>query len=104
MNNKSIIAIILYDICALGIFLTLSILFNRWWVILFSLLFIHIPTTTIHSYRRICDNCGKRSKPMSTSEEALASALKDGWVHYANTNTDYCPECKSKMTREDSNE
>ena len=95
MNNKSIIAIILYDICALGVFLTLSILFNHWWIIFFSLLFITFPTT-IQRHYRVCDSCGKKSEPMETREEAIERAIKDGWAHYDN-NTDYCPECILKM-------
>jgi hypothetical protein len=89
----------LYNICVLGTFLALAIMAQQWWIILFSLLFLSFPSV-VYRYYRICDKCGRQSRPMKTYDEALAQATKDGWVHYDDGNLDYCPTCKSKMNKE----
>ena len=84
---KNIIAILAWTV--------LAILFNKWWVALFSLLFISSIKTETKNYR-ICDGCGKHSPYASSYNEALDKAKEVGWVHYVDGNRDYCPECAEK--------
>ena len=100
MTNKSIAAIMLYNMCVLGAFLWLANMTQQWWVILFSLLFLCIPKEEFHRYYRICDKCGRESRRKETYAKALDQAAKDGWVHYDEGNLDYCPTCKSKIGKE----
>lgn len=99
--NKSFLAITIYNITVLLVFLALAIVFKHWWIILFSILFMSSLSTTAHKYYRICDNCGVYSTYMNTPGEALDKAIKDGWTHYDEGNLDYCPECSLEMSKED---
>lgn len=74
----------------------LAIVFNKWWIALFSMLFLCSLQTEIEHYR-ICDKCGKHSEYADSYNEALDKAKKAGWVHYVEGNKDYCPECKDKL-------
>lgn len=74
----------------------LAIVFNKWWIALFSMLFLCSLQTEIKHYR-ICDKCGKHSEYADSYNEALDKAKKAGWVHYVEGNKDYCPECKDKL-------
>ena len=98
MKEKSLIVILLYNICVLVAWLALAIVFNRWWIMLFSTLFIYLPSYK-HKYYRICDGCGKHSEYCDTREEALNKAKAAGWKHYQTTDKDYCPECLNKIKR-----
>lgn len=86
---KNIVAIIAWT--------ALAILFNKWWIALFSLLFISsIKTETKNRSYRVCDGCGKHSPYANSYNEALDKAKEAGWVHYVDGNKDYCPECAEK--------
>lgn len=77
---------------------TLAIVFNKWWICLFSMLFLcFLQTETVKKHYRICDKCGKHSEYADSYNEALDKAKKAGWVHYVDGNKDYCPECKNKL-------
>ena len=71
----------------------LAILFNEWWITLFS--FLCLSSIEIKSsYYRICDRRGKHSEYAETYNKALAKAQEAGWVHCLNEDIDYCPNCK----------
>lgn len=75
----------------------LAIVFNKWWIALFSLLFLSSLQTK--KYYRLCDKCGKHSEYADSYNEALDKAKKAGWIHYVEGNKDYCPECKGKLAK-----
>lgn len=75
----------------------LAIVFNKWWVALFALLFISELKTGYKSYR-VCDKCGKHSPYADSYNEALSKAIEAGWVHVADGNRDYCPDCANKIS------
>lgn len=71
----------------------LAVVFNKWWVALFALLFMSDIQTKHESYR-VCDKCGKHSPYADNYNEALDKAKEAGWVHYVDGNKDYCPDCQ----------
>lgn len=73
----------------------LAIVFNKWWIALFALLFMSsLETKPVRFYYRTCDKCGKHSDYADTYNKALEKAIEAGWVHYEAGNKDYCPDCK----------
>jgi hypothetical protein len=72
---------------------TLAVVFNKWWIALFALLFMSGLQTKYKNYR-VCDGCGKLSPYADSYNEALDKAKEAGWVHYVEGNKDYCPSCK----------
>ena len=72
----------------------LAIVFNAWGIALFSLLFMSDLKTIPIKYYRVCDNCGTHSDYSDSPKEALEKAIKSGWIHCSETNTDYCPDCQ----------
>ena len=70
----------------------LAIVFDKWWIALFALLFM--TSTQATRYFRRCDRCGKHGEYADTPERALEKALKAGWVHCEDGNKDYCPDCQ----------
>ena len=70
----------------------IAIFFGKWWIALFSILFIS-DFTTISKHYRVCDNCGKHSSLANSREEALEKAKAAGWTHIDSNNTDYCRDC-----------
>lgn len=73
----------------------LAIVFSKWWIAFFALLFISsLETKPVHYYYRTCDKCGKQSEYTESPEEALRKASLAGWSHYEESNKDYCPNCK----------
>lgn len=93
MNNKLFWLCIVKNVIALICFTVLSIIFQRWWIILFALLFMGSVETKCKSYR-VCDGCGKHSPHADSYNLALEEARLAGWVHIVDTNKDYCPECR----------
>ena len=76
----------------------LAIVFNKWWIALFAMLFMSsLSTETVHKKVRFCDKCGKHSPYADSEVEALEKAKEAGWVHYEDGNRDYCPECRKQM-------
>lgn len=84
---KNVISIICFTI--------LAIHFDKWWIVLFTLLLsCGIKTRTY----MICDGCGKHTPYASTHGEAIEKASKIGWIRYKNGDKweDYCPDCIEK--------
>lgn len=77
----------IYIIC----WTVLAIVFNKWWIALFGLLFMSKPQT---KYYRVCDKCGKHSPYADSYNDALDKAKEAGWVHCVDGNKDYCPDCQ----------
>lgn len=88
---------IIYNIINLICFTILTILFHKWWIILFALLFVLIPTNHVNRRFRVCDCCGRHSESGYTDEEALKNAARSGWLHIAEGNKDFCPDCLKQI-------
>jgi hypothetical protein len=71
----------------------LAIAFNKWWIALFGALFL-TSVNTKKQYCRTCDGCGRHSEYADTRSEALCKAKEAGWIHNAEKDKDYCPNCK----------
>ena len=93
MKFKGYATLFTYNFLVLGVWTALAFTFDRWWIALFSILFMSFPKSLAYHYR-ICDRCGRRSEPADTEEAAIELAKKAGWSHYSENNTDYCPACK----------
>ena len=93
MNKGSYWAWAIKNSVCLICWVILAVVFNKWWIALFALLFISSLTTNIGKYR-ICDGCGKHSPYADSYNEALDKAKEVGWVHYVEGNKDYCPDCQ----------
>ena len=74
----------------------LALLFNKWWIALFGLLFLSDIKTKYQNYR-VCDKCGKHSPYAESYDEALEKAQAAGWIHIAEGNKDYCPDCRKEI-------
>lgn len=96
MNKNSMWALVaIQNILILFGWVFLAIVFNKWWIALFAVLFITSLKTTYKNYR-VCDGCGKHSPYADSYSEALEKAKEAGWVHCVDGNRDYCPECIKK--------
>lgn len=82
------------NIVVLICFTVLAVVFHKWWIILFALLFLSSVQTEQKFFRK-CDGCGKRSPSANNYNEALDVAQKAGWKHITEGNKDYCPDCKN---------
>lgn len=92
---------IIYNIINLICFTILAILFNKWWVVLFAVLFLMIPTAKFKGkHWRTCDGCGRWSESGETTTEAIMRAEKCGWLHMTAEDKDFCPECLVKIRQE----
>lgn len=76
----------------------LALLFNKWWIALFGLLFLSEIKTKYKSYR-VCDKCGRHSPYAENYDEALEKAKEVGWVHIVDGNKDYCPDCRKELNK-----
>lgn len=86
------------NIIVMASFVALAIFFGKWWIALFAALFFAWPKDqTVKKYYRICDGCGKHSEYTDSYNDALDKAKTAGWIHFADTNKDYCPECRGKL-------
>lgn len=73
----------------------LAIIFNKWWIALFALLFVS-SLETKHKTYRMCDGCGKHSSYADSHNEALNKAQEAGWLHVVEGDKDYCPDCRKE--------
>ena len=104
-NPNHLWMIFLYDAIVVGAFAWLAVVFAKWWIVLFGLLFLITPTTkTVQYYYRLCDHCGKRSPGAETYNDAIDKAVSSGWLHRpkerhdgSDAFEDYCPECRRKL-------
>lgn len=97
MNDKHLLLAwaVKNSICIIC-FTVLAIVINKWWVILFAMLFMDSIATTVKGYYRICDSCGKNSPYAKSYEDGIEKAKESGWIHMED-GKDYCPECQKKM-------
>ena len=96
MNKDLIWAITIKNSICVICWVALAIVFNKWWIALFSILFFNY-LRNIHMYYRVCDKCGKHSEYAESYNKALYKAKKAGWIHYVESNKDYCPECAQNL-------
>ena len=99
MDKTTIWALMLKNIIVVLIWGALAVLFDKWWIALFALLFVS-GIEIIFKSCRVCDRCGKHSPYANSYNEALDKAKEAGWVHYVDGNRDYCPECIRKKKDE----
>ena len=95
MNKDVLWAWVIKNSIAVLTWATLAVVFNKWWIALFAILFLSSLTTK--RYYRICDKCGKHSPYADSYNEALDNAKEAGWIHYVEGNKDYCSECRAMM-------
>lgn len=99
-NNKNIFLLVTIRNCiSLICWTTLAIIFDKWWLTLFTLLFLTgygKTVTTYKEYFRICDKCGTHSATAESPEKALEKAKEAGWLHIqvGDKWEDYCPKCR----------
>lgn len=93
MNKDILWAWVVKNIVVVLAWAILAIIFNKWWIALFSILFVNGLQTKYRNYR-VCDKCGKHSPYADTYNEALDKAKEAGWIHYVDGNKDYCPDCQ----------
>lgn len=88
----------IYNCINIICWISLAIFFDKWWIALFSILFI-MTTYTTKNYFRICDGCGKNSPFADDRNSAIDKAKEAGWIMSIKDGKieDYCPECQSKM-------
>lgn len=97
MNNKNTMWAwaIKNSICVIC-WVILAIIFNKWWIALFGLLFLtDIKYQGAGTYR-VCDKCGKHGPYTNSYNEALDKAREAGWLHIVEGNKDYCPDCQKE--------
>ena len=90
MKNGNIVIVSICNVLKVAIFAVLAVVFDRWWIVLFSLLFMSV-LQTVNKHSRVCDQCGKRSEAADSVKEAIQKAERAGWKHFEGTNTDFCP-------------
>lgn len=93
MNKNIYWSVVIENSICIICWTALAIVFDKWWIALFALLFMSSVKTKPVSYR-VCDKCGKHSEYADSKEKALQIAKEAGWVHNESDNTDYCPNCK----------
>ena len=96
MNNKLFWLCAVKNVLALICFTVLAIVFQRWWIVLFALLFMS-GVETKRNFYRVCDGCGKHSPYGKDINDGLKKAKEAGWTHIVKGDKDYCPECASTM-------
>lgn len=79
-------------------FTVLAVVFNEWWIVLFSGFFM-TDIKTIHQYYRTCDRCGKHGPYASTYNDAIKKAKEAGWIirKVGDKWDDRCPECRDDL-------
>lgn len=93
MNKNFLWAYLLKNSICVICWVVLAVVFHKWWIALFGLLFVSYMQIE-HKYYRVCDKCGKHSPYADSYNEALDKAKEAGWVHVVDGNKDYCPDCQ----------
>lgn len=91
---------IIYNIVVVCAWVTLAIVVGKWWIALFSGLFLMMSGIEIKTkyYYRTCDKCGKHSDYSHKSpSDAIKISKEQGWVHIDDGDRDYCPDCWEEM-------
>jgi hypothetical protein len=99
MNKNIIWALVIKNSVVTICWTTLAIVFNKWWIALFGILFISFISTQGKGTYRICDKCGKHSPYAKNYAEALDMAKAAGWIHYNEGDKDYCPDCRKELNK-----
>lgn len=95
MNRSAIIAIMAKNCICTICWAALAVIFGKWWIALFAVLFL-TSYETVHKYFRVCDKCGKQSPSANSYNDALDKAKAAGWTHIVEGNKDYCPNCNKE--------
>lgn len=95
MNKNIIWAWAIKNSIAIIAWVVLAIVFNKWWIALFGILFTD-EIKTKHQNYRVCDGCGKHSPYADSYNEALDKAKEAGWTYIVEGNLDYCPDCRKE--------
>lgn len=98
MSKNIIWAWALKNSIAIIAWVALAIIFNKWWIALFGVLFLSGIKTKHQSYL-VCDGCGKHSPYADSYNEALDKAKEAGWFHIVDGNLDYCPDCRKDVNK-----
>lgn len=98
MNKSLIWAWAIKNCIAILAWTALAIIFHKWWIALFAALFLSDIQTKHKSYR-VCDKCGAHGPYADSYNEALEAAKRAGWLHVAEGNLDYCPECRKENNK-----
>lgn len=90
---------VIYNSICVICFTALAIVFNKWGIALFALLFMSTLETQARPakvYYRICDKCGKHSEYATTYDEAIKKAKESGWIirRVRDKWDDRCPDCQ----------
>ena len=96
MNKHLIWAWAIKNSISIAAWVALAIVFNKWWIALFGILFISDLKTMNKTYR-VCDRCGEHSPYADNQKEALEKAKNAGWFH--DGNLDYCPNCRKENNK-----
>ena len=96
MDKNTIWALMLKNVMVILVWGALAVLFHKWWIALFAILFMTHVEISHRSYR-VCDGCGKHSPYANSYNEALDKAKEAGWIHDVDGNRDYCPECSKNI-------
>lgn len=81
----------------------IAIIFNKWWIALFGLLFMHsIKSETSSSSFIRCNECGKYAPFTQHPDDPIYMVKQQGWVSYKENGEwkDYCPDCQDKNTED----
>lgn len=93
MNNSTVWAWAVKNSICVICWTVLAVIFNKWWIALFAILFMSSYQQKHKSYR-VCDKCGKHGPYADSYNEALNKAKEAGWIHYVDGNKDFCPDCQ----------
>ena len=97
MNKHTLWAVVIQNSIAVICWVILAVFFGKWWIALFSILFLSGGVKT--QAHMICDGCGRYSPYAKTHAEAIEKELEAGWVRRARQDgkwEDFCPECQAK--------
>lgn len=98
MNKHLIWAWAIKNSIDILVWVALAIVFNKWWIALFAILFVS-GFQTKYQHHRVCDKCGKHGPSADSYNEALDKAKEAGWLHIVEGNKDYCPDCRKEQNK-----
>lgn len=94
--NKDVLYVSIYNIINIICWTIIAILFDKWWILLFSIL--TYASLKHRAYRKVCDNCGKKGPPAESSADAESKAKAAGWIKY--DDKDFCClKCHHEFTK-----
>lgn len=101
MSKNTLWSIVFYNIICMICWTALAVIFGKWWIALFGILFM--SSYPVKQYWRYCDGCGKIGPVADSYNDALNKAKEAGWIHCVDGNKDYCPECQQEVFKEQIN-